>query len=276
MLGNRCYYSRNKKNGYATYDRKVVRLMRKLLCFGDSNTWGYDPKNGQRFAWGTRWTSILQEKLKKEEVQVIEEGLCGRTTVFEDIHRVGRRGIDVLPHLLETYDSLETVVIMLGTNDCKSAYHVDETIIGVGVEQLLQIIQKMQPQAKILLVSPIYLGNEVWKKEFDPEFDKNSVTISHRLKEVYKSIGRKYGVYFLAASDYATYSTIDQEHMNEKNHEKLAEAIYNKIRMMQESKGHFTPILHISEYDILTLASSFKIKIQSPVLVKIFQISWNI
>ncbi|WP_167959196.1 GDSL-type esterase/lipase family protein [Anaerosporobacter faecicola] len=214
--------------------------MRQLLCFGDSNTWGYDPKTGQRFAWGIRWTSILQEKLRTDYVHVIEEGLCGRTTVFEDIHRAGRCGIDVLPHLLEIYDPIDSIVVMLGTNDCKAAYHTDENRIGAGLEKLVQIIQKKQPHAKILLLSPIYLGEEVWKENYDPEFDKNAVEVSHRLKEVYQIIAKKYGVHFLAASDYATFSKDDQEHMDEKNHEKLANAIYNKIRSMEQVASRVT------------------------------------
>ena len=66
--------------------------MKQILCFGDSNTWGYDPKSGKRFAWGIRWTSIVQEELGFDKYHVIEEGLCGRTTVFEDELRAGRRG----------------------------------------------------------------------------------------------------------------------------------------------------------------------------------------
>ena len=58
--------------------------MKQLLCYGDSNTWGLIPGTKERYPWGIRWTSILQEKLGSSDVHVIEEGLCGRTTVFED------------------------------------------------------------------------------------------------------------------------------------------------------------------------------------------------
>lgn len=71
--------------------------MKQILCFGDSNTWGYDGESRERLPWGVRWTSLLQEKLNKEEYRVIEEGLCGRTTVFEDPLRDGRKGTALLP-----------------------------------------------------------------------------------------------------------------------------------------------------------------------------------
>ena len=74
--------------------------MKQILCFGDSNTWGLIPKTNKRYEWGVRWTSLLNESLndKKEGgYRVIEEGLCGRTTVFDDPLRDGRNGVKILP-----------------------------------------------------------------------------------------------------------------------------------------------------------------------------------
>lgn len=58
--------------------------MKQILCFGDSNTYGFIPANGKRYPFGVRWTSVLAKKLGFDEYNVIEEGLCGRTTIFED------------------------------------------------------------------------------------------------------------------------------------------------------------------------------------------------
>ena len=55
--------------------------MKQILCFGDSNTYGLIPgTTNQRYGWGTRWTSILDDKVRTKGYSVIEEGLCGRTT----------------------------------------------------------------------------------------------------------------------------------------------------------------------------------------------------
>lgn len=70
--------------------------MKQILCFGDSNTWGLIPKTNQRYPWGVRWTSILDNELNRHfnnEYRVIEEGLCGRTTVFDDPLRDGQQFI---------------------------------------------------------------------------------------------------------------------------------------------------------------------------------------
>ena len=85
------------------------------------------------------------------------------------------------------------------------------------------------PDSKILLVSPIHLGDKVWEKSYDPEFSKESVDVSKGLAGVYAEIARNERLYFLDAADIAAPSETDQEHLNEEGHAKLAEAIYEKI-----------------------------------------------
>ena len=136
--------------------------MKQILCFGDSNTYGLIPgTTNQRYGWGTRWTSILDEKVRTKGYRVIEEGLCGRTTVFDDPFRTERRGTEMLPAILESHRPVDTIVLMLGTNDCKSVYSATPEVIGQGIEQLLDQINTVNPDAKILLVSPIYLGERI-------------------------------------------------------------------------------------------------------------------
>ena len=207
--------------------------MKQILCFGDSNTWGYDGETRKRLPWGKRWTSLLQEKFdvekaaSSEKVRIIEEGLCGRTTVFEDPLRDGRRGTALLPTLLETHEGVDAVVLMLGTNDCKTYYNASAGLIGKGIEKLIAQIKSYNSELGILLMSPIVLGDEVWKPEYDHEFNKTSVKTSNKLKDVYKKIAKKYGCHFLAASDAASYSDDDMEHMDAIDHRHLADAILN-------------------------------------------------
>lgn len=199
--------------------------MREILCFGDSNTYGLIPKTGGRYDRNTRWTGILERRLYEKDYRIVEEGLCGRTTVFEDELREGRRGASLLPTLLESHAPLERIILMLGTNDCKTYYNASPEVIGRGIEKLLEQIKTIAGTAKVLLVSPIALGDEVWKAEYDPEFDQHSVEVSKGLKEVYRKIAEKYGCDFLAASDVAEPSKEDREHLNEEGHKKLAEAV---------------------------------------------------
>lgn len=207
--------------------------MKEILCFGDSNTYGLVPKGNRRYSYEQRWTGILSELLGKG-FHVTEEGLCGRTTIFEDFLRDGRRGTESLPVILESHSDTNLVVLMLGTNDMKFGFKSNEKIIALGIEKLINQIISFNKDIKILLVSPILLGEKVWQKDFDPEFDRNSVEISKKLKDEYKAVAKEYNIDFLAASDYVSPSETDQEHMDENGHKVFAEVVYKKIKEVTE------------------------------------------
>ena len=209
--------------------------MKQILCFGDSNTYGLIPKENGRYPWGIRWTSILNEKLGVGNYRVIEEGLCGRTTVFDDPLRQGRCGTQMLPAILETHSPIDIVVIMLGTNDCKSIYGTTADFIGKGISKIIGQIRTYAEESKILLISPIHLGMDVWKNDYDPEFSVESVSISKKLADVYRKVCENKNIYFLDAASYADPSCLDQEHLDEKGHRLLAEAIFQIISEMEKN-----------------------------------------
>ncbi len=112
--------------------------MKTVLCFGDSNTWGYTPGTGQRLAVGIRWAGVLQNKLVGG-FSVIEEGLNGRTTIFSDPDSPFRSGEDYLLPCLESHSPVDLVIIMLGTNDLKDKFGLRPEDIAAGMEKLLNI-----------------------------------------------------------------------------------------------------------------------------------------
>ena len=73
--------------------------MSVIVAYGDSNTWGYDPIAGVRFAADMRWTGVMSRELGAG-FTVIEEGLNGRTSVFEDPIEPYRNGLAYLPPCL--------------------------------------------------------------------------------------------------------------------------------------------------------------------------------
>lgn len=210
--------------------------MKQILCFGDSNTYGLIPGTTDRYDWNTRWTGIIGEKLIGKGYRVAEEGLCGRTTIFDDPLRTGRRGTELLPVILETHSPVDIVVLMLGTNDCKSLYDASANIIGLGIKKLLDQIRNALPEAEILLISPIHLGDDVWDG-YDAEFNEESVRTSKKLGQVYKRIAEEEQIYFLAASDYASPSETDREHLNEEGHKALAGAIWKQLERIINCGG---------------------------------------
>ena len=90
--------------------------MKNILCFGDSNTWGYTPGTGERYAQDVRWTGVLQRELG-DHYRVIEDGQNARTSVYEDMWSPWRCGKDALPGTLIAQKPLDLLILSLGTND---------------------------------------------------------------------------------------------------------------------------------------------------------------
>ena len=109
---------------------------KNILCFGDSNTHGYNSKTGGRFTVEERWTKLLQRKLG-DDYYVIEEGLSGRTTSFEDPVFEGLSGLNAIYPCMMTHEPLDLVIIMLGTNDTKERFGASAECIALGLKRLI-------------------------------------------------------------------------------------------------------------------------------------------
>src|SRR5437867_8271019 len=109
--------------------------MRSVLCYGDSNTWGCVPLDGpeppRRFAPDERWPGVLRRELG-DGWWVVEEGLSGRTTVWDDGLEPFRNGRAFLLPTLLSHQPLDVVVVMLGTNDLKRRFGVSAREIAEG------------------------------------------------------------------------------------------------------------------------------------------------
>ncbi len=203
--------------------------MKQILAFGDSNTWGLVPGTGERYPEHIRWTGILRKAAVSYGCRILEDGVCGRTTVFQDPFRPGRRGINSIEQYRKS-GMLSAVILMLGTNDCKTVFHASPEQIGAGLEQCILRFEAIVPANRILVVSPLLLGQDVWKPDKDPAFGRQSVETCAALKDVYAGIARKRGNLFMAASDYASASHADEEHLNAEGHERFAEAVLDRLK----------------------------------------------
>ncbi len=210
--------------------------MKQILCFGDSNTWGHDPCNdGKRFSFDKRWTGIVTKYLG-DGFSVQEEGLCGRTTVFEDPFDPYLCSKDSLPVILRTHCPIDLVILMLGTNDIKQYFHADISAITQGIETLLQMIQKPEfsqgyPVAQILLISPILIGEQIADSPFGELFDgRHAYQLSLKLAKAYQKTAQKFHCHFLNAAEYARPSAKDCLHLDSAGHAALAKAIGAEVK----------------------------------------------
>src|SRR5262249_19027184 len=163
--------------------------MKTILCFGDSNTWGYDPVTGGRFPGEVRWPGVLRQALGSE-YEVIEEGLPGRTTVFDDPLEEYKRGKDYLLPCLRSHAPLDLVLILLGTNDLQTLYAASALDSALGCDALLTVVQRSEagpggvvPEALLIAPPPVKAVPEPWDEAFAGAEQK-----SRRLAEHYQRI----------------------------------------------------------------------------------------
>ncbi|MDZ4310133.1 MAG: SGNH/GDSL hydrolase family protein [Cypionkella sp.] len=206
-----------------------------VMCFGDSNTHGTPPITDlaryERYGVGVRWPSRVQAALGCE---VIEEGLPGRTSMFDDpimgAHMNGQVGLKIA---LESHGSLDVLVLMLGTNDVKARFtSTPEAVVG-GIASLLDIAQHRLMQErhggfKVLLVCPTPV---VEVGPIKGEFWGGAVR-SQALSPLYATLAQARGVAFLDAGEAIKVSPLDGVHFDQAEHAKLAEAVAGKLRGM--------------------------------------------
>lgn len=196
--------------------------MKNILCYGDSNTHGFIPWGG-RYDDKTRWTTLLAEKLGKN-YNIIEEGLNGRTSSFDDPLEPYRNGLSMLVPIIETHLPLDLTIIMLGSNDMKQRYSPTPEKIADSLYRLAHITLEMT-QAPVLLASPIHMGPQI----IGPTFSAESVEISKSLAPFIKEKADKLGIYFMDAAEFAEPSPSDGLHLSPEGHEKLADGFYQNI-----------------------------------------------
>jgi lysophospholipase L1-like esterase len=204
--------------------------MREILCFGDSNTWGYDPSSKERFANEVRWTGVLQAALGTG-FRVIEEGLNGRTTVWEDPVEGDKMGKRHLVPVLESQAPLDLVILMLGTNDTKKRYSAPPADIAAGVGVLLDIISKCifgrdGKAPPVLLVAPVALGRLT---EFAQMFEEGTEK-SRALAALYAEQAKARGCAFFDAGTVARCSDLDGVHFDAAGHRALGDALAREVR----------------------------------------------
>lgn len=211
--------------------------MKTILCYGDSNTHGYNPNNGGRFPRDVRWTGRLQKKFA-EEAYIIEEGLNGRTTVWEDPIEEHKNGFAHLIPCLNSHKPIDIFVLMLGTNDLKHRFHLNASEIAAGCRTLVETVQQKTYfsqgfMPKILLISPMLVPEEISNRPFcDMFIGKSCEERSRQFPKFYKQVAEETGCEFLDAAEYVQVSEIDCLHMDEKGHERFAEVLYEKLKEM--------------------------------------------
>ena len=201
--------------------------MRRILCFGDSNTYGYSPVDGQRYGDDINWPGVLGSLLG-DSFEVINEGKNGRTIAFDDPYKDGCNGMNDIETCLEDHEPLDLVIIMLGTNDLKVYFDATPEIVAKNMRELCDRVQA-KTDARVILVSPALLGDQI---EFSPlhlEFGRTQVDYSFELAPCFEKIAKEIGAEFIDLAMVAMSSDVDCLHLMPEEHAKVAQAMKDKV-----------------------------------------------
>lgn len=204
--------------------------MKHILCFGDSNTYGFNPAGG-RYDDDTRWTRVLAGLLGNG-YQILEEGLNSRTTALDDPYEPYRNAMDYIIPCLQTHAPLDLTILMLGTNDLKEYFHPSVEKICRRLRQLTELILDVS-QAPVLLVSPVPLGRSSPGDPCALLYPPHSVDVSLGLGAGLKQTAEELGVPFMDAAQYVSADPADHVHLSPESHHILAEVFADKIRELK-------------------------------------------
>lgn len=180
----------------------------RMLCYGDSNTYGYDPRGffGDRYPEESRWVDILVQRTGWE---IRNEGQNGREIPSRPFQyqRAGE---------LLAQSPPDVFAIMLGTNDLLRGYSAEETC-----SRMEAFLRYIQPKCgRLLLIAPPPMKWGAWVTEERP------ITESVKLAEAYQVLSQKLGIAFVNAGQWNVELTFDGVHFTEAGHRAFAEGLY--------------------------------------------------
>jgi len=208
--------------------------MKKILCYGDSNTWGCSPVDSSRFDENTRWPMVMSSILG-DNFLILEEGLNGRTVLNLSNENYMLNGIEYTNSLIENHSPIDILILNLGLNDVFIFEEVTINEILTGIEKIIDTVNNFQTKhsnniPETVIMSPLKFNNNVeWAHVIELQINKLK-----ELPEAYKNLSMKKSCHFFNTSDYVTGSIIDGSHLDAGSHiflgEKIAEFILSRFK----------------------------------------------
>lgn len=210
------------------YNRKT-----SILCFGDSNTYGYNPKSGQRYPDYLRWTEVLQKRLGPD-FKVINAGLNGRTAAASFLGDEWRSGLYAIEPVLAGNCPVDILVIMLGTNDCSCELGLNAGQITDGIEALICraediAVREQGYKPEIILVAPPHIEATVYDGPFAEYFNDCQLEVSAELPSHLEKLAERKKYRFINLDGIIRFWDLDSEHFRTFDAYKLAYMLIEMI-----------------------------------------------
>ena len=173
-----------------------------VVCFGDSNTYGFDPRSwfGSRYDADSRWTDILASKTGWK--------VCN----------LGENGREV-PVCHPTIPECDILIVMLGTNDLLQGLHAREV-----TRRMEQFLPRLDGCQKILLIAPPPMKHGEWVTS------DALIQESQSLRALYRDLAEKLQIGFADSGNWNIPLCFDGVHFTEQGHQNFAAGLLNHLK----------------------------------------------
>lgn len=175
----------------------------KIICFGDSNTYGYDPRSyfGSRYSVDCRWVDIIAARTDWE------------------VHNDGMNGREIPRNAYYFPKDIDLLIVMLGTNDLLQGADPDTVSDRMEFFLMRLSIEK----EKILLIAPPPMQPGEWVH------NQSLINASLHLIKEYNILAQRLGIRFVDTGEWGIPLSFDGVHFSEKGHKIFAEGLLREI-----------------------------------------------
>lgn len=194
-------------------------MKKRILCYGDSNTYGFDPRGmfGSRLPSDKRWTGILARSCPWE---ILSMGLNGRTIPHCDSE------YKLMDSVISRSLPLDGIILMLGTNDMQTMFRPTPEKITIRMEKFLIKLQKhevfqSETPPWILLLAPPILDMSWWEEKMAAKM----AHLSAQVNQCYGQLAEHMGLYFADTAQWHIPLLYDGIHFSEEGHQIFAQKL---------------------------------------------------
>ncbi|MEP1537322.1 MAG: GDSL-type esterase/lipase family protein [Paracoccaceae bacterium] len=202
----------------------------RILVYGDSNTFGTGPmatlSDDPIFSKSERWAGVMADQLGAD-VDVIVEGLPGRTTVFDDpTEGAYRNGLRTLKAILMSHRPIDLLILKLGTNDTQHRYNLGPQDIAMGCARLVKDAVQLDVVDRILVICPAPVRERGDLAEVFKGAEQRCVGLSEQMER----FASENGAEFLDAAAHVSVDDLDGVHLSAESHKILGRVVAQKVQ----------------------------------------------
>lgn len=205
-------------------------MTKRILIYGDSNTYGYNAIDGSRFDANTRWTGVCQKELGPD-YEIINRGLNGRTTCHDTWEGAYFNGLARIEACVASQKPLDMICVKLGSNDLDVSLKQTPEMIAENAARVLKKAREAEaakaPEhpCQYVLMAPLHITEDAYSGPFAPYYDEKSLQISAETTTAFARQAQKDGFLFFDANQYARCGKFDGVHLDAENHRKMGIAV---------------------------------------------------